>query len=322
MGYKTGMRSGGLGLGLAVAGAVALAGCADDDGAPAPAPGLVDPARGPTTIPTVPPESDLAVQLLDPGAEPRVALRFAPKVGDAYDLVYEASFAMTLEMGEHRMFSIDETSHAVLGLRVAAVDAGGNATMELIVRELSDPMYDPSKPAQASTRDLAGERGSFVVDPRGRVVSTDLPFLAGVGPDAAEILNLPDHLIALPEEPVGLGATWEIHSTAVRRGLTIHNVDIHRLVALAGGTIRTELAQRHECPPQVMLEASRDPYTQLAIADYEGGGGGAVELSLDRVLPRANTLSFDAKSKMEFHSPGMNGDMGMTMKVSIRGEAR
>jgi hypothetical protein len=321
MGYKTGMRA--RGLGLAVAGAVALAGCADDAGdGGTPAAGMVNPERGPTTIPVVPPEPGLEVRLLDPGAEPRAPLRLAPTVGDAYDLVYETSFAMTLDMNEHRMLAIDEQSHAVLGLRVAAVDADGNATIELLVRELADPMYDPSKPTAASTRSLVGERGSFVVDPRGRVVSTDLPFLAGVGADAAEILNLPDHLVALPDEPVGLGASWEIRSTAVRRGLTVHNVDVHRLVARTGATVRTELTQRHDCPPQLMLEAARDPYTQLSIRDYEGGGSGAIELSLDRVLPRANTLAFDVTAKMQFHSPGMAGDMGMKMKVAIRGEAR
>jgi hypothetical protein len=319
MGYKTGMRR--VGLGGVVACGVALAGCADDD-AGVPAPGPVVPATGPTTIPAVPDEPGIAVRLLDPGAEPRRALRFTPRAGDAFELVYDAAITMTLDMGEHRMLNVDEQSRAVIGLRVDRIDADGNAVIELVVREMSDPAFDPSKPTRTTNRELAGKRGTFVVDPRGRLVSGNLPFLAEVGPDAAETLNIPDHLIALPDEPVGVGAAWEIRSTAVRRGLTIHNVDVHRLVALDATTMRTELHQTHDCPPQLMLEASRDPYTQMGIDGYQGGGGGTSEVTFDRIVPRANTLTFEATATMELRNPGMNGEMGMAMKVTVRGETR
>ncbi len=128
--------------------------------------------------------------LLDPGAEPRVTLRFELDEGTSTDYVIttDRSDRLTVD-GEAE--PRERTASTALGTRtVTGVAADGRYLIETFTA------IDGGRPLKAGAPDV--DVRPWLMDDRGRIWEAG----ASEGPDG------PASLI-LPEEPVGVGATWE-----------------------------------------------------------------------------------------------------------------
>lgn len=208
-----------------------LAGCSG--GSDDPAPTTTEATTTTTEVPlATPPE------VLDPGAEPRQALRLAYQPGDAIVLRYAVDLAVEQESGGRRQRLDSPPIVQLLRLTVEEVD-GTDTVMGLAIESITvdgrdvDLSEEQVAALQAALDPLVGVTGTIRLDELGRTTDVavdapdDLPESA-----AASLAQLEDQLRqispSLPEEEVGVGARWVARSDAS---------------GLAGGSIEGTLVQ-------------------------------------------------------------------------------
>lgn len=288
-----------------------LGACAGEPPAP-PAPEVAP--RGPQTLPDVTDEDARLVVLLDPGAEPRRRLRYRPRAGARHELALTSRVEMAMSSAGHRMFGTTGSTQIRLALtpRPAVAD---RITYALEVLELKVPSYDPlHRDAQP---DLAGETGTFVATDRGLILEQHLPF-RDAAPEVRSELQLEDLLYALPEEPVGVGARWEVRMVTIRNGMTMQLLETHELVELDDAGAVTRFAQRFTGPPQLVPELAQHPLNVFELVAMTSQGAGELHLAFDRPAPTRVALTFEIEAHMRVRRPELVQDVTMTMAVEHR----
>ncbi|MBL9018965.1 MAG: hypothetical protein JNL83_32560 [Myxococcales bacterium] len=299
--------------------AVALcAACADDpvaDRAPERAP-PARPVAGPTALPEPPHEETIGLRVLSPGAEPRRLLRYRPRPGDEQTIVLETGMDMAMTAGGHRMLAQQGTTEGRVVLRVERVD-GERITVKVDVIELKAPSYDPTNFTKPES--LANQQGTFVMSDRGRLLETNLPFIE-TSELAREAFQLTDYLMLLPEEPVGRGARWEVHSRMQRNGLGLQSVDTHELVELSPTSGRTRATLAQGSWPQLVTSYADDPVTMFEMVAFRSTGSGDLTFSLERPLPTDATTTFDFTADMRIRR--LDGTQTTTYAITMTYDAK
>jgi len=299
----------------------ALALCAACAGEPAPdpvpdRPAPPRPATGPTALPAPPVEETIAIRLLSPGDEPRQLLRYRPVPGAEQLIVLETGLDMAMSAGGHRMLSQTGTTTGRVALRVERVD-GERITVAVTVLSLEAPSYDPTDFSKPES--LANQTGTFVMSDRGRLLETQLPFIE-TSELAREAFQLVDYLMLLPDEPVGRGARWEIHTRMQRNGLGLKAVDTHELVELSPTSGRTRSTLAQDSWPQLVTSYADDPVTVFEMLTFRSTGSGDVRFSLERPLPVDATTKFEFTSDMRIRR--LEGTQAVTQDITMTYDAK
>ncbi|MBX3313788.1 MAG: hypothetical protein KF906_05650 [Actinobacteria bacterium] len=274
-----------------VVGAVALvtAGCGlfggDDEPTPAPD----------TTTTTIPVPS---TELLDPGAEPRQALRFRFEAAEStVDVVVDLDVVQD-QGGDPVIVDLPPVRQRVR-IRTGAL-VGGEADVEMEIESLE---VDPAAALSDSDREeidgelaeLVGLTGQGKVDDRGRVRS--FTYDAPTGADGAIdglVTGFSDELAGMvapvPEEPVGVGARWRSTTFADVGGAAVPVTTVYELTAIDGDDVTFTstsegTASDRPLDPEVFGEGRT---ARLVEARTTGRGSGRFSLtSLDATLQAA-----------------------------------
>lgn len=244
-----------------------------------------------------------AVKLLNPGAEPRAARRYAFVKGKAERRT--ATIRVRMEQGGQ---SADQPSLRLqLALSpTAAGPQGATFEVKLAGVELADTKgIPPEALAQASAglKGLAGLAGRFDLSSQGvlgELAFTSDPKMASAG--AAEILPLVQQAVELmvpilPAEPVGVGAEWTVTTSGADQGLTVKNVTKYTLKDWAGdsGTVVAEITR--DAPKQA-LKDQRAPAG--ATIELKAAGRYTFAARLDRI---ASKVDGDTKTTIAIEAP-------------------
>jgi hypothetical protein len=263
-------------------------------------------------LPDVKPEPSARVTLLSPGAEPRRPVRYRVAVGTEQSLRFDTTFDFMMSMGEHPMVQQKETSHGRIRVRALAI-RGDLIDFELTVVDMETPSYDPTdfKPQPS----INGAKGTFTITDRGMLVDHRLPFLETV--ESREALHLPDYFLVLPEEPVGVGAKWEVRSVQLRNGIGANAVDTHELVALDGTLGRTSSKLVFESWPQLApAYSTRDPITVFEVGTFRSSGSAETRFDLARAIPEGKT-EFEFTTEMSIRRVSEQRKIDMKMSANI-----
>jgi len=272
--------------------------------------------------PTTPPRAvneapGVLIRLATPGAEPRALLRLAPTVGtkDAATLLLVQTLTRSIE-GRPEVTQ----THRVEQTTEATVERTGpeGATLRWSVGVPKTEAVDgpQTKGVQEAFESLGRGTGTSVLSPRG--VATDLALrFEGKGEGAEQagiaLTELVRMLtVALPAEPVGVGAEWdatellEVASVRYQQTLTC------RLVARDDDRITLRGEVRYASPPQRMDAPAGDEAKSLSLTSIEGEGTLDAIFDARRPLPIAmttkGTLTFAATATAE----------GTTRKIRFR----
>lgn len=273
-----------------------------------PAVAVVPVTSGPTTLPAPPVDEQIRVVLLSPGAEPRQQLRYRPRVGAEHLFTLDNDTDMAMSSNGHLMFHRKFDTEGKVSIRIDAVD-GDRITLRVKVISLQVPTYDPV--TLMSPRSTANQTGVFVVSDRGRHVSSDFKLLEEIE-EAADVLMLTDYLVLLPEEAVGVGAKWEVHSHLQRNGIAFTQVDTHELVDVSPNGARTKATLVQSSWPQVVSGLSEDPLTVFELKTFQSTNTSESELSFDQPLPAVSKTKFAFTSDMPIRRP--EGSQDITLK--------
>jgi len=207
----------------------------EDDPTPTTAPAPI------TTTTTVPAPT---TELLDPGREPRRALRFRFEAGEV--TIRTIVDLAVVQQADEAFFALDlPPVQQTVRLTTAPAGDGRDAEVSLEVTALTlgaGATAEEREALEAELGALVGLRGTGRIDELGRVVSFDYdldvdvsadldPIVAGFG-DQLEALVAP-----LPEEPVGVGARWRTTTAADLGGTSVPVATVYEVTELTGDQV-------------------------------------------------------------------------------------
>jgi len=218
-------------LALVLALSLAAAACGGDDDA-TPTPTTTSEATTTTaedaTTTTSAPGSGVTVTLLDPGAEPRVALRYRVVEGATDAVTQRNEVTIAQEVGGQRQeLAVPATE---IDIDYAAEDVGdGRFTAVGTFGAARASGGDPAAAAETQRllQLLEGASIATVTTDRGQIVETAIEGLDETGNPVFDELasSLADQAASLafpfPEEPVGVGARWSISTEVEIAGLPL-----------------------------------------------------------------------------------------------------
>jgi len=173
------------------------------------------------------------VVVLDPGTEPRRRLRLSLRAGH----LETTTLTTVPTVADGKNGKPGAPVHVTVRTHVTKV-AHGRITVE---QEITDAHTDPGAPDEqrvtARLATLAGVTMTTVFTTRGHPVRTQMRIPRGMSREARRRIEefcawVTAQLTApLPEEPVGIGARWQVASVFDQAGVTTSGADTFTLVA-------------------------------------------------------------------------------------------
>lgn len=246
------------------------------------------------------------VRIVRAGAEPRTALRFAPETGSTQYVTTRNDRRSATSVDGTRV-NARELPNTIAITRVDALEAVDESFhMQSVIEGMWVGEEDESgwEDWVSELEVMAGTNMQQLVSPLQMPSSRTLSEPAeGDTPRAVE--QAMAHLITLmpvtyPEEPIGVGAVWEVHDYAEISGIGIRMRRHFRLKSIDGRRVVIETAQRHEGTPGPMpiRSESVDYAEQLT---RETLVGGSFEMDLALLAPISGWLEGESFARVRVH---------------------
>jgi len=171
----------------------------------------------------------------------------------------------------------------------ATVDEGTNP---LVATEL-----------QTALDGMVGITTTSIVDDRGRVRGAEVDGLAALDPTAAstvqQMTTNSQFSHPLPEEAVGVGATWQVSQLIPVNGIDVEQVTSYEVLSIDGTVVELALAAEQFVEAGDQLEAGGATATVLL---WEGITSASITLDLTAMVP-SSTAQLFANQELEL-GPG------------------
>lgn len=249
--------------------------------------------------PAVAQQTDIStaeVNVLDPGAEPRQALRYEFVEGSTEVLESVIDNAIVVRINGAPTESLELSMTMTTTTTVTEVFDDGSARVDYVITDwdfgdMGGMTPDPAE-LDAALGIVEGLGGYWILDTRGAVLDFGLDLPAGI---PAELSSQVDGAIieveALPEEPVGVGAIWETFTRTASGGVDMGMIQTTEITSIEGDVIGLR---------QAFVSDSDSAGSGLLPMEIELTGSGVSELRLDRVSQPAeletmvtSSLSFE-----------------------------
>lgn len=260
-----------------------------------------------------PQPSGPTVKLLDPGATPRAPLRFEIPVGEVQTVRTRGKLS-NRQTVDGREFREEKIPALIMTLTVTPKEAldGGKVSYEVAITKSEVDPTDEDNPLyvkgmEEQQKRLVGLKVNAVFDARGFVSNSEL--VVPDGPSSAELAALfggvresIDQLsFPLPEEPVGIGAKWEVRTSSRQSGFVVDQTVLCQLDS-AEGTRRTlTLVLNQSAKPQpVRLPTG----AEAQLLSFRGRGRGTVTIDLAKLAPVALDMTTEVDNAIQFDQQG------------------
>lgn len=304
-----------------------------DAGKRAPEPALSASADAPAASVSGAPKSGNAaagakLELLEPGREPRSALRYKFKPGTTERVKLINGTTLALEVGGQTVPNAPMPDvELVAALKVLGVAPDGKARRELTVERvgLADGgKLDPGLREQLTgALDLIKElKGRDQIDARGRLEAVKLMAGTKSGPMLSQLLDQMQQSFAqmgapFPEEPVGVGARWTVESVIAQQGMRVHQVATYELTELGKGIGRTHLRLTQLAPRGPVKPPGLPADVRAELLGMSAKGEGDMSFDLTRTVPEGE-IKTHAKLSVRTTLGAEKQDTKMDLDVRVR----
>lgn len=286
-----------------------------DDPPPAPAPA---PPAAPA--PAAPPKAEVAVKLLEPGAEPRALLRLkAPKGARE-----KAQMSMSVKTKAEGVDAGGQEIGLEFTTEVKDVFPDGDREYEIVLGKMSLHMGAGAEGTQAlidgMLESVQGTRVVARVTERGRQKDVKVTMPDGVEPMVSETMKQSMEQMNelgvrfLPEEPVGPGARWEVKDHPDQDGIVLDQTIVFTLKSREKERLLLELAIVQSGAPQT-IKSEDMPGGELELVALTSKGTGTMDYDLTRLLPTKAKITLDMTTEMR--SPAVPGVEAQAAKVAV-----
>jgi hypothetical protein len=295
------------------------------------APAPVADAKTKTSAPAKAPAKSASatdVKLLEPGAEPRKALRIQPKAGDKQTMVMTIQMGMDMGVGQPMKMPAVKTT---MEMTVKSVSAEGDISYEMLTTDASiaeDPAAAPQIVAamKTSVERFRGLAVSGVMTSRGVVESLEAKVPQGADAQAKQYIeqmkqSFASSSMAFPEAEVGAGAKWQVQTPLKSQGMTMDQVTTYELVSNNDNRLELKSTVTQNAGKQKIRNPAA-PKVQVDLTKLSGTGGGTVTFDLNKVLPSLASLESHTEMSMGVNAGGKNQNLNMKMDMTFRMESQ
>jgi hypothetical protein len=253
---------------------------------------------------TPPPPAELSVVLVDPGQTPLEPLRYLIAPGTVVQSELEIrDVDATIESTQDSRNAFGVLPGFRLRVHAGPTVALPNGTRFVLRISAAESVVPEGVTEREKTeleqgvQALRGMRGRFDFNERGIVVDEDLPWTEGqtrIHPRVTIMIgNVRSALatIPLPQEPVGIGAIWEVRRPLRIWSARITQVTRYELTDRVAGRFRVAITVHQEAAPQV---ADLNPKLEMHVRSYEMNAQGHALADLS--LPLALEASLESSS--------------------------
>lgn len=271
----------------------------------------------------------LTVKLLTAGKAPLRPLRYQFKAGSSSTLVMEMTMTLSLVMGDK---AIPEVKTPVLRthmrIKNEEVTAEGNLRYSFMLERhevvagtgaLPEPVMQKLK---NDLKQMEGLKGWALVSPRGLTLDGDIQVPPLAEPSIRQMMeNMREQLrqlsSPLPEEPVGIGASWQVDTAHNLSGIMADQTSIHTLTALKGDRGQQSIALKQKAPAQTMKNDKLPPGFEMKLLSLSSEGKGKMSFDLKKLVPSSEmTIAMEMKTRVV--GGGQEQAMTMNMKMDMR----
>ncbi|MFW2390721.1 MAG: hypothetical protein ACN4G0_20470 [Polyangiales bacterium] len=228
---------------------------------------------------TTPPPPELTVKLVDPGQAPLETMRYAIPEGtveksllDIRDVAAEAEEteesgdAFGVLPGFKLLMHAGPTVEVPKGIRyILRISKAESVLPEGVTeRQIQE--------VEQGVNALRGMRGRFDLNTEGIVIDADVPWAQGqerIHPRVAITIGNVRSAIAtipLPQQPVGIGAVWEVRRPLRIWSARVTQVTRYELTDRVGDRFRVTISVQQKATPQV---ADLNPQLEMHVRGYE-----------------------------------------------------
>jgi len=239
------------------------------------------------------------VKLLDPGAEPRTALRYKFQANRTEKMVMEISMAMAIEMGDQ---NLPETQMPVIRMTMTIdskeVSPEGDLHYESELEQVEVLPKPGANPAMVhdmkqQMSSMQGLSGSGTITSRGFTKDAEIKFPPGIDPQQRQFMDnmkqSMDQISApLPEEPVGRGARWQVTMPVETPAMKLTQIATYTLSEIQGDKVKFDVAIKQSAAPQEIDAPGAAPGVKVSLESFNSSGTGTVELQMTNLVPTSN----------------------------------
>lgn len=287
---------------------------------PAPEPFSADPdppANAAKPKPLPPPK----LTLLDEGAEPRKPLRLSAKVGHAEKMRMAMQMSIGMEMDGKKAPASNLPPMLMDMDLVVADDRGEQLRYDFVLSDTAVPATPGVPPElikvlEQALGTLKGMKGHAVVTRRGLTKDTEIAMPGKVDAQTQQVVQGMEQALRqisapLPEDPVGVGARWQVVTHLSQNGVSLKETATYELQKVEGDRIELGI-QLSQTAPKQKVKSPVGVTVDLLSLSSKGGGG--MSLKLDRIAPVTSQLALDSAVAMALPK---NKTMKMSSKMSI-----
>lgn len=274
--------------------------------------------------------SKSAVKLLDPGSQPRKVLRLHVKPGDKQTMILTIKASMDMPAMAGRGAPGIPPLNVPADVSVDSVAPNGDITFDAVLGEVSLASSAGLPPqAVAQAKKAFGTVKGFTVTMLlsshgdGRLLSIKAP--PGAPPDMEQgiskaqqtisTMHTTTPILALPEEPVGPGAKWEVKTDVTTNGMAINTTATYQLESVDGDRISVSKKVDFSVNGSPTGPGVMPTPMPMGSVNISGDWTGTSALDLAKVLPTQSTS--DIKLAMNMAPKSGNATQSMAMKMDI-----
>ena len=272
-----------------------------------------------------------SVKLLAPGSEPRKQLRLHPKQGDKQTAAMTIQMAMAMKMGETdvpmKLPAINMTMETAVDKVTSAGDIQFTSTVtDVGVAEEPDANPQAADAMKSALGSVKGLESKGTMSNRGFNKGTDIKIPAEAEPQMRAMMeqmkDTMSHLASpMPEEPVGVGAKWEVKMPMKSQGMTINQTATFELVSLEDEKISTKSTIVQNAANQKVQNPAM-PGLKMDLIKMSGTGTGETTNDLAQLIPLSGNVDFHSEMSMGVNANGQKQNMDMKMEMKLRIESK
>jgi hypothetical protein len=318
---------------LALAGA--LAGCDKGSKTPPasePAATVAPPAA--STEPAPPPPApapaggDPVIKLLEPGGEPKEALRF--KIAKGTKQRAEMTMRMDIEISMNGT-AVPKTAvpaiKMVMDFEATDVNSIGDVSLSMRVAEAT-MVEDPSTPPEvaaavkASLSQLTSLTATTVVSDRGFIKQADFSLPGEGDPQLGQLMDgmkqsMQQLTAPLPAEPVGAGARWQVEHDIAQNGINLKQTEIVTLQGIRGSEIDLGIELTQKAGAQTMKLPGVPAGVDAQLVSMTSQGSGATTSDVTKLVPVKSKMGAKMEMKTKISAAGQVQNMEMKMGMDM-----
>lgn len=277
-------------------------------------------------------DRDAGMKMLSFGAEPRKLLRFHPQEGQKQSLQMTTKMAMTMRMDDTAMPQMTLPGiNMAMDSTVTGISPEGDISYDIVITDVgvkAEPgaMEAAAAGIRSAMAGLKGSTYSGVVSSRGITKSTDFKMPSAADPQIAEATaqmkeSLSRVVSPFPEEPVGVGARWEVRSPIKSQGMTLDQTATYEIVSIEGDRLTTKCTIAQRAANQKIQNAAM-PGASVNLIKMVGSGTATSTSDLSQLMCSHSTVNERTDMTMAAMAGGKKQTINMQMTIGVEIESK